>query len=270
MRTQAKAEALHIQKVADYGMRLAYLVLAALACALLAGCATTGEREYAGEIPVNDPLEDVNRAVFAVNEGVDKAFVEPVARGYRAITPEGIRVGVRNFLRNLKSPVVIGNQILQGDLEGAGNATARVVINTLAGFGGILDVADAGGIPYEEEDFGQTLGKWGIGNGPYVVIPLLGPGTLRDSAGMLVDSYADPLRIYLFNTNQEAWHYGRIGATVVSKREELLDVVNDLRRNSFDYYAAVRSAYYQRRQALINDEDPDTVTGPDIPDYDNL
>lgn len=204
-----------------------------------------------------------------MNEAADKAILEPVAKGYRAVTPEPARIAVRNFLRNLNSPIVIGNQLLQGDLTGAGNATARVVINTLAGFGGLIDVAELGGIEHEPEDFGQTLATWGVGDGMYVVLPLLGPSTMRDATGSLVDSYADPLRIYLFNIDEEHLHYTRLGVEVVSKREELIDVIDDLRRNSFDYYAAVRSAYYQHREALINDQSAEAPVA-DIPDYDDF
>ncbi|PJF38684.1 MAG: vacJ like lipofamily protein, partial [Phototrophicales bacterium] len=229
------------------------LALSLAVCVSLSACSGTmsGADGYS-EIP--DPIEDVNRATLQFNEAVDKAVLEPVARGYRAVTPGGIRTAVHNFLTNLKSPIVIGNQLLQGDLKGAANATARMVINTLAGFGGILDLADEGGIEHEPEDFGQTLAKWGVGDGMYIVLPLLGPSSLRDAAGMVVDSYADPLRIYLFNIDEEGWHYGRVGANILSERERLLDIVDDLRRNSFDYYAALRSAYYQNRQSLIRDE----------------
>jgi len=239
-----------------------------LVCILfLTGC---GEKSTVdGEPQIYDPAEEVNRVTMDVNEVVDKAILEPVAKGYRYGTPRALRIAIANFLRNLKSPVIIGNELLQGDLTGAGNATARVVINTLAGFGGILDLAADGGIPYEPEDFGQTLAKWGFGNGPYVVLPLLGPSTFRDATGRLVDSYADPLRIYLFNTGEERLHYIRIGSEVISQREELLDVIDDLRRNSFDYYAAVRSAYYQNREALINDKQPGSAA-LDIPDYDDF
>ena len=240
------------------------MALMITACAVLAACSTTPQ----GEGEVYDPLEEVNRTTLKINEAVDKVVLEPVARGYRAATPTAFRLALRNFLRNLKSPVIIGNQILQGDLEGTANSTLRMIVNTLAGFGGILDLASDGGVPYEPEDFGQTLAVWGVGDGPYLVLPVFGPSTLRDTGGMLVDAYADPIRLYLFNTDQEEWHYARIAASVVDQREELLDVIDDLRRNSFDYYAALRSTYIQRRQALINDQDPDTVGAvPAIPDY---
>lgn len=234
----------------------------------LSACAS--ENAYSdSSLGIYDPLEEANRVTLKMNDAADKAILQPIAKGYRAITPEGIRTVIANFLRNLNSPVIIGNQLLQGDLKGVGNATARVVINTLAGFGGLLDLAEEGGIEYEPEDFGQTLATWGVGNGMYIMLPLLGPSTLRDATGSLVDSYADPLRIYLFNIDEEHLHYTRVGAGIISKREELIEVIDDLRRNSFDYYAAIRSAYYQHRQALINDQK--TASGDaDIPDYDDF
>ncbi len=236
----------------------------------LTACSTTkGEPVMVGDEQISDPFEGTNRVVMSINEGIDKAVIEPVARGYRYVAPKPVRNSVRNFLRNLESPIIMGNQLLQGDLAGLANATGRLVINTLLGVGGLFDVADMGGIPYEPEDFGQTLAVWGVGNGPYMVIPLLGPSTMRDGTGLLVDSFLDPVRIYLFNQDLEWLHYTRVGVGVISKREELLDVIDDLRANSFDYYAAIRSAYYQRRQALVRDMDPSVSAGPEIPDYGN-
>lgn len=233
----------------------------------LSACAN---KEYVDQdLGIYDPLEEVNRVTLKVNDAADKMFLEPIAKGYRKVTPDAARTIVGNFLRNLSSPVIIGNELLQGDLEGAGNATARVVINTLAGFGGILDLAEQGGIEYQPEDFGQTLATWGVGNGMYVMFPLLGPSTSRDAAGRLVDSYVDPLRIYFFNINEGYLHYNRLAVGALSKREDFIEVINDLRSNSFDYYAAVRSAYYQHRNALINDQGSDAA-GADIPDYDDF
>lgn len=245
------------------------MLTAILVSFTLAGCASTGDGASAGGEQIYDPFEGVNRSIMAVNEGIDKAVLEPVARGYRYVTPKPVRTGLRNFLHNLKSPIIMGNELLQGDFEGLANATGRLFINTLLGIGGVFDVADMGGIPYEPEDFGQTLAVWGVGNGPYIVIPLLGPSTLRDGTGLLVDSFVDPVRIYLFNTDREWLHYTRLGVGVVDQREEFLEIVDDLRANSFDYYAAVRSAYYQRRQALVSNMAPDAASTPDIPDYGN-
>lgn len=252
-------------------VRILSLTMAMALSVGLAGCASTGggETVMVGNEQISDPFEGTNRVMLSINDGIDKAVLEPVARGYRYVTPQPVRSSVRNFLRNLKSPIVMGNELLQGDLTGFANATGRLVINTLLGVGGLFDVADMGGIAYQPEDFGQTLAVWGVGNGPYVVLPLMGPSTMRDGTGMLVDSFADPVRIYMFNHDLEWLHYTRMGVSIVDQREELLDVIDDLRRNSFDYYAAIRSAYYQRRQALVNDMDPSTSSGPEIPDYGN-
>lgn len=252
-------------------IKMLSLLAAVIVTLGVAGCATTGTGEEitAGGEQISDPFEGANRVMLSINEGIDKAVLEPVARGYRYVTPKPVRNSVRNFLRNLKSPITMGNQLLQGDFEGFANATGRLVINTLLGVGGLFDVADMGGIPYEPEDFGQTLAVWGVGNGPYVMIPLLGPSTVRDGTGLLVDTIADPVRIYMFNNDLEWLHYTRVGVSILDSREEMLDIIDDLRRNSFDYYAAIRSAYYQRRQALVNDMDPSTASGPEIPDYGN-
>lgn len=233
----------------------------------LSACATTN-MDGGDSAEVYDPMEGYNRAVFAFNDAVDTILLEPIAMGYRFIAPKPVRIGVRNFLRNLKSPMQVVNQTLQGDLSGAGADVARFAVNSTAGVLGLIDVGAMVGLPYEQEDFGQTLGVWGIGHGPYVVLPLFGPSSFRDATGMLVDSYADPLRLYLYNTHQEEWHYARLGLTVISTREELLDLLDDLQKNSFDYYAAMRSTYIQRRAALVNDEDPELATSPAIPDFD--
>ncbi len=242
-----------------------------LACALaLASCATSGNRpntRTADASGIEDPMEGYNRFMFKVNDAVDRAVFEPVARGYRYVAPKPVRKGVSNFLKNLKSPVNIANQLLQGDLEGAGNDFVRFAVNTTVGIGGLIDVAGENGYKYEQEDFGQTLASWGVGHGAYFVIPLLGPSSLRDATGMLVDSFADPLNIYLYNTDHEEWVYARWGLTFLSAREELLDAVSDLRKHSLDYYASTRSAYAQRREALVKDQKPDSGASPSIPDY---
>jgi len=247
----------------------AALLVMLLGAPLVIITACANENTYTDpELGISDPYENINRTTLDVNEAVDKAVLEPIARGYRKATPKAVRTVTSNFLRNLNSPVEIGNQMLQGDIEGVGNATARMVINTLAGFGGILDLAEQGGIEHEPEDFGQTLATWGVGNGPYLMLPLFGPSTVRDATGKMVDSYADPLRIYLFNIDEEHLHYTRVGVSVISRREELIDVISDLRKNSFDYYAAVRSAYYQHRQALIQDQAEGEAA--EIPEYDDF
>jgi|JI10StandDraft_1071094.scaffolds.fasta_scaffold06304_3 phospholipid-binding lipoprotein MlaA len=246
--------------------KLSKLLMAGVFTLSLAGCSTTNTASLDQE--VYDPMEGYNRAMFAFNDAVDTIFLEPVARGYRFVAPQPVRTGVRNFLRNLRSPIQVANQTLQGDLSGAGRDVVRFALNSTAGVLGLIDIAAMAGLEYEYEDFGQTLGVWGLGHGPYVVLPIMGPSSMRDATGLLVDAYADPLRIYLYNTHNEGWHYARLGLTALSTREELLDVLDDLQKNSFDYYAAMRSTYIQRRDALVRDEDPELAAGPSIPDFD--
>lgn len=212
---------------------------------------------------VYDPAETVNRGIFKFNNAVDEAVLEPVAKGYRAAVPQPARTGVRNALRNLKTPTILANNLLQADLTGAGNTLTRFFANTLFGLGGLVDVAGSEGVAYREEDFGQTLGVWGMGHGPYVVLPLFGPSSVRDTTGFIVDGYADPVRIWLMNSDNEGWYYGRVAVATVDKREELLDVLSDLKRNSVDYYAAMRSAYIQKRDLQVRGNDDADL--PDIP-----
>jgi phospholipid-binding lipoprotein MlaA len=235
---------------------------------MLSACTNSEEVFRDKELGIYDPFEKYNRQSLRANNALDKAVLEPIAKGYRKVTPKAARIITRNFLTNLNSPIDIGNQILQGDAKGAANASARMVINTLAGFGGILDLAEQGGIPREPEDFGQTLAVWGVGNGPYIMLPLMGPSNLRDVSGMVVDRMADPLSNYLFNINEGHLQYTRTGVTILSKREELIEVIDDLRQNSFDSYAAIRSAYHQQRKALINDQEGGFEA--EIPEYDDF
>lgn len=216
----------------------------------LSACATNPETEGS----MSDPFEGGNRTIFAFNKAVDKAVIHPVVKGYRFIVPEPGRKSLRNFLRNLKSPVTFANEVLQGDIDGAGKVVLRATVNSLLGVGGLFDLAGYEGYEYEQEDFGQTLGAWGVGHGPYLVLPILGPSSARDYAGYIVDSFADPLRWYLFNTHEEGWYYAKVGVEYLDLRESLVDVLEELEESSIDYYAAVRSTYYQRREALVNDE----------------
>jgi phospholipid-binding lipoprotein MlaA len=230
---------------------LATLLLVAGTSLVLGACSTNSEYR---EGSLTDPFESSNRTIFAFNKAVDKAVIHPVVKGYRFIVPEPGRKGVRNFLRNLKSPVTLANEVLQGDVDGAGKVVLRAVVNTLVGVGGVFDVAGSEGYEYEQEDFGQTLGAWGVGHGPYLVLPILGPSSARDYAGYIVDSFADPIRWYLFNTDNEGWYYAKVGADYLDLRESLVDVLEELEKSSIDYYAAVRSTYYQRREALVRDQ----------------
>jgi phospholipid-binding lipoprotein MlaA len=170
-------------------------------------------------------------------------------------------------MHNLRSPILVANNLLQGKVGDAGIATARFLINTTVGVGGLADVAGAQGLSYKDEDFGQTLGTWGVRDGFYLVLPVLGPSSLRDTAGLVVDSYADPVRLYADNTDNMWIYYTRAAVSGIDTRSRMIQAVDDMRRNSLDYYAAVRSAYSQHRQTLIRDEKPEDK--PAIPSYNN-
>ncbi len=246
---------------------------AAVVVLAVSGCASSNNTIYAGDIEIHDPYENYNRKVFSFNAAVDDAVIHPVVNGYRAVTPEPARKGIKNVLRTLKSPVTLANQILQGDVDGSANVVKRTLINVFVGGLGLFDVAGYEGIEYEQEDFGQTLGVWGVGHGPYLVVPILGPSSMRDYAGYFADSMMDPLRWYLFNTDREWLYYSKAGVDYLNLRDDLMDVLTDLEASSIDYYASVRSIYYQRRQALLEDRaggGAAEMEAPEIPDYDDF
>lgn len=208
------------------------------------------------EIDVNDPIEPVNRFVFGFNQIIENVILRPLSYGYNAVVPEFGRVAVRNFLDNLSSPVVLANDLLQGEPARAWDTTQRMVINTTIGVGGLWDAAAAFGIEEHREDFGQTLGVWGVGEGPYLVLPLLGPSNPRDLVGRFgVDPFLDPVGLYLGNTDQDEWQYARTGAEAFTAYAAIVDDLDMLEETSLDYYAAVRNFYRQRRNAEIANQD---------------
>jgi phospholipid-binding lipoprotein MlaA len=235
----------------------------------LAGCATqsaTAPDAQAAE--AYDPLEPVNRAVYNVNEGADILVIRPVAEIYRGTVPDPIRTAVRNFLQNLAAPLVIANELLQGDFPGAQTAFERLLVNTTIGIGGFVDIA---GMyldkPFLYEDFGQTLAVWGVPSGPYLVLPILGPSNFRDAGGRVVDFVADPVNA---SVDSNAFSYGRTGASGIDTRAGLIEPIDDIRRNSLDPYATLRSLYFQRRQAEILDGKVAPSQEVDFPEYDDV
>jgi len=196
-----------------------------------------------------DPLEEVNRPIFEFNQTLDQNLIEPIAISYRDNTPESIKKGISNFFSNLGEVSTLANQILQFKAEDSFITLGRFLINTTIGLAGIFDPASELGLTKKDEDFAQTLGVWGVPEGPYLVIPILGPSTLRDTAGLYVDMTSDVNLINNLDTN------GEIAATsikTVDKRVELLPVT-DLINRSFDPYATMRSSYLQKRRNDVND-----------------
>ncbi len=229
--------------------------MAALAMLLVASCASApkDDPEALAEYQrTNDPVEPFNRAMFSFNLGLDHYVIKPVTGFYRAVTTENARAGVHNFLQNLRSPVIFANDLLQGQVARAGTTFGRFVINTVIGFVGFGDPANAIGLVPHDEDFGQTLAVWGVGEGPYLVIPVLGPSNPRDLTGKVADYFLDPINWYASNTDDIWIPIGRTVATGIDTRDQLWFVLDDLERSSLDYYAAIRSLYRQRRQDEIN------------------
>ena len=217
-----------------------------LGCALLvAGCATSGGDP-------RDPLEGLNRGVQAFNDAIDENALRPAARLYRNLTPSGLRDGVRNFFNNLDDLYIGANNLLQGKAEQAMSDLMRVAVNTTLGFFGVIDWASDMGLEKHNEDFGQTLGRWGLGDGPYLVLPLLGPSTLRDSAALPVDWQGDPVLLHVPVDERNTL----TAARVVSRRTDLLEASRTLEEAALDRYVFLREATLQRRRSLIYDGRP--------------
>jgi phospholipid-binding lipoprotein MlaA len=212
---------------------------------------------------VHDPYEGLNRDLFAAHEAIDNAVLEPVARGYRAATPRLLRTGVSNFLRNLRSPVILANDVLQAEPARAGVTVVRFGINSIVGVLGLFDPASGMGLERHDEDFGQTLAVWGIEPGPYFFIPVLGPTNLRDSAGRIVDMAFDPLNWAAFDEADEARQI-RGALTGISAREALLDEVDSVGENSVDAYVTFRSSYALFRESAIRNGPRDVQELPEF------
>jgi phospholipid-binding lipoprotein MlaA len=201
----------------------------------------------------NDPLEPVNRAVFKFNQTLDGLLLEPAAIMYRAATPRFVRTGVENFLNNLRTPVVLANDLLQGEWGRAEKTLGRFMLNTILGFGGLIDVGGRVGMPdRHDEDFGQTLAIYGVGPGPYLMVPLIGPSNPRDLTGRVVDFLFDPL-FFLAPTDVSV---ARFGTSTVSFRERNLETIDELERSSLDLYAATRTLVRQLRANEIRNGAP--------------
>ncbi len=222
----------------------AIIVYATVALLMLGGCATNGNPR--------DPLEPMNRAIYKFNDGVDQLLVKPVATIYRDVVPEIVRTGISNFFSNINDVIVALNNLLQGKFEAAINDMGRVLVNTTLGVLGVMDPATKLGVEKNNEDFGQTLGVWGFGDGPYIVLPFLGPSNLRDTVGWVGDAYTWPVT-YLEPTRDRN---ALIGLRIVVARADLLEASRILETAALDPYAFVRDAYLQRRRNLVYDGNP--------------
>ncbi len=219
----------------------ARLAAAAISAALLGGCATTGNPD--------DPLEGYNRAMFSFNEQLDKVAIKPAAQVYEAVLPQPVRTGVGNVLGNLGDPWIALNNLLQGKVAEGMSDLMRFALNSTWGLLGLLDIASEAGLPKHDEDFGQTLGRWGVGEGAYIVLPFFGPRTLRDAVAMPADMAADPP----FDIDHVRTRNALAATRVVHARSTLLGADRTLKEAALDRYAFVRDFYLEQRRYKVGD-----------------
>lgn len=204
------------------------------------------------DVDPRDPYERFNRSMYEFNDAVDRHFFKPLARGYNAITPDPVNRGITNFFNNLEDVRSALNNLLQFKIGSAFSDLGRVAVNSTAGLLGLLDVASNINLPRHNEDFGQTLGVWGLGPGPYIVLPFFGPSSARDGVGVVVDWFTDP--VVLIDDNWLRW--GMRGLDIVDTRADLLYASRVFEQAALDPYAFLRDAYLQRRQDLVYDGNP--------------
>ena len=211
---------------------------------------------------VSDPLEIPNRFIFAINQTLDVAVIRPVAVLYRELVPGPARDSVQNFMRNLRAPVVLANDLLQGDADRAKVTVRRFVINSTAGLLGLFEVAEGMGYPWHDEDFGQTLGVYGVGEGIYLVLPLFGPSNARDATGLVVDHFMDPFTYIADEAGKEEWLLASAALRGIDLRSRNIETLDEIERDAIDYYARLRSLYTQHRRNLIENGDLDSGLEP--------
>jgi phospholipid-binding lipoprotein MlaA len=243
----------HFTRLRNHAVKPPLFSAAALGLLLLCGGCAGGPRDAASADDADierDPAEPVNRAIFKANVAADHAVMKPVAQAYAEHVPEAVQRGIHNVVQNLKEPAVAVNDVLQGNVGHAWQSVQRLAVNSTVGVAGVFDVAEKLGVPPHKSDFGQTLGVWGVGEGPFVELPLLGPSNARDAVGTAVDMAMNPLT---FVGGAPATYAGVAtgGANVVDTRSQHLHDLDELERNSLDYYATLRSVYRQHRDAEI-------------------
>lgn len=230
------------------GLSATVLSTALSTMVLVAGCASVA-KEYRDP---RDPWQGYNRAMFKFNTDFDNAFIKPAAKAYRYITPEPVDRSVTNFFNNVADATSAVNNLMQFKLMRAGSDVGRVAVNSTVGIGGLFDVASNLGLPSYKEDFGQTLGYWGIGAGPYFVMPILGASSVRDTVGFAGDVVLDPF----FSIDKGEIYWGFIALRIVDRRADLLAVGDILDDAAIDPYTFVRDAYLQRRRSQVFDGNP--------------
>jgi phospholipid-binding lipoprotein MlaA len=242
-------------------MTLSDRIPAAIAlCLLLSGCAGMRMTDTGD---VYDPLEKENRALFGVTLQLDRAIIRPVAVGYRSVLPMVVRDSIRNFINNLDSPVVFANDVLQGDVDRAGTTLLRLGVNTTIGIGGLFDPATRLGYARHSGDFGLTLATYGVGEGAYLFIPILGPSNVRDLTGYGVDFLFDPFTYFPLRENFY-WQTGRQALDDIDLRARNIETLDEVEKTSLDFYASLRSLYHQERESQIRHGAPEIQNLPNF------
>jgi phospholipid-binding lipoprotein MlaA len=213
---------------------------------------------------VKDPIESFNREIFAFNEFFLDNILSPLTKVYQVL-PDPMEQAIGNVLHNIKSPIILLHDLLQGEWSRASITSRRILMNTTLGLGGLIDLADHAGMPRHKEDLGQTLAVWGVPEGPYLVIPFLGPSNPRDIIGKLLDSYIDPISNWANNTDREEINYTRLGLTAVDEYGSVRKELKEIKKTSIDYYASIRSLYRQKRASEIRNGKEQKL--PPIPDF---
>lgn len=245
-------------------------LLVVCVCLLFSGCASHHQSANLDQPDeINDPYEKYNRYMFAVNDYLDTMVLRPVSYTYKQLTPKVVQSRVHDFLNNLRMPLITFNYLLQGNTEKASKAAGRFFTNSTVGLLGFIDVARYVGNEYDPTDYGITLGKKGVPSGPYVVLPIIGSSSVRDSVGKIATALTDPVNIYSTLDDKEWIPLVRLGADGVDFRAQNMETVDDLKFNSVDYYAKVRSLYYQKRSNMVS---PNSRThgDEDFPEYSEL
>jgi phospholipid-binding lipoprotein MlaA len=213
----------------------------------------------------NDPFEPLNRKIFSFNQFFDRILFRPIAVTYDAAVPEMARDTIRHFLDNLSEPVVFGNDMLQGEFKRANETAGRFLMNSTFGVGGLMDVATKAGLEKQTGDFGQTLYYWGVPDGPYLVLPILGPSNPRDGIGIGVDGYADPYPHVISGATMTNAEYGRYAVNGIDERARNIQTLDELQRNAIDFYSQLRSLFRQHRASELRHGEP-----APLPDLDTL
>ncbi len=252
-------------------LRRSVFALAFVALLSLGACSSVPQTQT-DRVEANaggDPFEPVNRVIFDVNDFLDRLLIRPLAELYRVMVPPPIRERIANILKNMNEPVIMANNLLQGEVTNAGTTLSRFFVNTLLGGGGMFEVANEFGLYRQTGDFGQTLYVWGLGSGPYLVLPLLGPSNVRDAVGLGVDTMMSPWKyaVQAGDTQiEDTFTISNMTASALSRREANIEGMDALREGSLDFYAQMRSVYRQYRAKQLGE--PLASDAPSFEDYD--